>query len=38
MKEKAAENRQNLLSRFIDVILLEMGEDLITLYSIPMKE
>ena len=37
-KETAVDNRQNLLSIFIDAILLEMGEYLITLYNIPMKE
>ena len=38
MKEKAVENRRNLLSIFIDAVLLEMGEYLITLYKIPIKE
>ena len=35
-KEKAAENIY-FFSRFIDAILLEIGEYLITLYNIPMK-
>ena len=38
MKEKAVENRWNIFSIFVDDILLEMGEYLITLYNIPMKE
>ena len=38
MKEKAVDNRWNILSIFIDAILLEMGEYLITLYDTPMKE
>ena len=38
MKLKAVDNRQNTLSRIIDTILLGIREDLITLYSIPMKE
>ena len=37
MKEKAVDNRWDILSRFVDAILLEMGEDLITFYKIPMK-
>ena len=38
MKDEAVQNRQRLLSRFIDAILLEMGEELIQQYEIPTKE
>ena len=37
MKEKVVENRKDLLSRFIDAILSEMGEDLIKIYNILTK-
>ena len=38
MKEKAADNRWHILSRFIDDLLLEIIEYLIMLYNIPIKK
>ena len=38
IKYKVVDNRRNILSIFIDNILLEMRKYLITLYNITMKE